>query len=1082
MPGCSWKRFKPLTNTKMPDPIDYRALLTTAYQEIKSLRSRLDSPGRPEGEPIAIVGAGCRFPQAPDAEAYWHLLREGRDAITEVPATRWNSAAYYDKNPGTERKTYSRWGGFLENPDQFDPHFFDISPREASLMDPQQRIFLEVAWETLEDAGYGARRLEKQHVGVYVGCSNNQYYRLIEPALTSLDHSAGIGNQNPIIANRISFLLNLSGPSVLVDTMCSSSLVALDMACQALRQGNCTMALVGGVNMLLSPEYYVAMSRMRMHAPDGRCKAFDHRADGIVLGEGAGAVLLKPLRTALAEGDSIRAVIKGSAINHGGAANGITAPNPAAQSRVIARALQAAGVGADSITWVETHGTGTALGDPIEIEGLTKAFRRHTDRKQYCAIGSVKTNIGHLEPAAGIAQVIKVVLAMEHKQLPPSLHFESPNPHIAFADTPFKVNTALTPWQTSSPRRAGVSSFGIGGTNAHVILEEAPETAAPPDQPERPLHICTISAKSRPALEELAGRYEKRMNNALASDFASLSFSSNTGRNHFAHRIALVAGGPKAAAAQLAAAVAGNEAGGLFRSQAGDQKESPSVTFLFTGQGAQYPGMGKALFETNPVFRRVLLQCDDILRQYLDIPLPELLFSPAAAQSHLHETAYTQPALFAFEYALASVWLSWGINPRMVIGHSVGEYAAACVAGVFSLEDGLKLMAARGRLMQALPANGRMMAVFTPLEEVLPALYDYEGEVSVAAVNGPAHVVVSGRATAVEALKAYFESKGGHTRFLTVSHAFHSPLVKPMLDDFAAVLSQISFSRPRLKIISNITGELIDEEITTPGYWCRHVLAPVNFSKGIGTAAARGGTIFLEIGPGTTLVAMGKAALPGGANVLWLPSLQKNKADWEQVLNSLAELYVQGIDVDWPAFDQPYHRRRVPLPKYPFQRQRYWVEPVTPVPAAATNPVAGPVVHPLLGRPRETLANQTHTWAWEAEVSGQTHAFLGNHQIGNTIIMPFAAYVEMALAAAEAVLGEKTFALAEMTLPAPLLVPADNPVLMQSVLKRGADGLTDFCVYTRPTGAPGTPSPWSLHARVTIVPKHQMAAKTSNQA
>jgi glutamate-1-semialdehyde-2,1-aminomutase/malonyl CoA-acyl carrier protein transacylase len=874
---------------------------------------------------IAVIGMGCRFPQAPDLESFWELLREGKDAVSEVPTDRWDWHTYYDDNPEAANKTYSRWGGFIDGVDQFDPMFFNISPREAKLIDPQQRIFLEVAWETLEHAGYSAERLAQTEVGVFVGCSNNGYYQRIAPALTPLDHAAGIGNQNAIIANRVSFFLNLRGPSILVDTMCSSSLVTLHMACQSLREGECTVALAGGVNILLSPEYYIAMSRMKAHSPDGRCKTFDRRANGIVLGEGAGAVLLKPLGRALEDGDKVYAVIKGSAVNHGGNTNGLTAPNPRSQAEVICRALEVAGVSADSISYVEAHGTGTSLGDPIEIEGLTKAFRKYTNRKQFCAIGSVKTNIGHLEPAAGMAQLLKVILAMQHRQLPPSLHLEKPNEFIPFAETPFKVNTSLCPWDSEGWRRAGISSFGMGGTNAHVIIEEAPVLELVHSDIERPVHLLTLSAKTETALRSLACRYQAFLDSTPGVSLADVCFSANTGRSHFAHRTAVIAESTVQLQGALGAFVAGNKSVGLVSGHL-EGRTRPQIAFLFTGQGSQFVGMGHQLYETQPTFRKTLERCDELLRPYLEVPLLSVLY-PASDRSHLlHSTAYTQPALFALEYGLAELWQSWGIVPDAIMGHSIGEYVAACVAGVFSLEEGLKLAAERGRLMQALSSDGMMAVVLTDKERVATAVAPHTEKVAIAAVNGPKNIVISGQREAVQAVIDQLQSEGVAVEPLNVSHAFHSPLMEPMLDAFEQTARQVKFKAPHIPLISNVTGQIFKPgEIPDAKYWCRHIRETVKFAAGMNVLAEEGYEIFLEIGPDATLLSMGKRCLPKGKSS-WLPSLKQRKDDWQALLESLSRLYLLGADLDWSGFDRDYSRSRLSLPTYPFERQRYWVD------------------------------------------------------------------------------------------------------------------------------------------------------------
>jgi natural product biosynthesis luciferase-like monooxygenase protein/amino acid adenylation domain-containing protein len=923
---------------RLPLPVEAATLQAAGFAAVSDGRLRCSNGSDVRPGDIAVIGLACRFPHAANPKAFWELLRNGRDAIEEVPPDHWDWRSYYDENPEAGNKTYSRWGGFLEGIDRFDSAFFHISPREARLIDPQQRLFLEVSWEALESAGYAAESLAQKNVGVFVGCSNNTYYQRIAPALTSADHSAGIGNQNAIIANRVSFFLNLRGPSVLIDTLCSSSLVAIHQACQSLRLGECTMALAGGVNLLLSPEYFVAMSRMKAHSPDGRCKAFDHRANGIAFGEGAGVVLLKPLSRALEDHDHIYSVIKGSAINHGGQANGLTAPNPRAQADLIAHALEAAGVSAESISYVEAHGTGTSLGDPIEIEGLTQAFRRYTDRNQFCAIGSVKTNIGHLEPAAGISGLVKVILSMQHRQLPPSLHFERPNPIIPFVESPFKVNTELREWISEGPRRAGVSSFGMGGANAHLVLEEAPPLRPEVSEIERPLHLITLSARTESALGSLAGDYVDFLADRHQISIADIGFTANTGRARFAHRLAVVADSPAGLREQLSAFAAGGKAPHLFKGQVmGEQRRK--IAFLFTGQGSQYIDMGRRLYQTQPTFRRVIEQCDEILRSYLDQPLLSMLYpADGAASPLLDQTVYTQPALFALEYALSELWRSWGVTPDLVIGHSVGEYVAACVARVFTLEEGLRLIAERGRLMQpSIPAGapaespariqGEMVAIFADEERVAAALAPFADRVSIAAVNGPRNIVISGERQAVRKVVQLLETDGIATQELKVSQAFHSPLMNPILGRFERLASQISFRTPRIPLISNLTGQRLGAgEVPNAGYWSRHLRETVRFGAGIKAAAEQGAEIMLELGPHPSLIGMGKRCLPD-LDIIWLPSLKQGQDDWHVLLGSLGELFVQGIKVDWSGFDRDYRRRRISLPTYPFERSSHWIQP-----------------------------------------------------------------------------------------------------------------------------------------------------------
>ena len=887
-------------------------------------------------EPIAIIGIGCRFPGANDPESFWRLLHDGVDAITKVPKERWDIDSLYDPEPATPGKMNTRWGGFLEQVDRFDPSFFGISPREAERMDPQQRLILEVAWESLENAGVVPSTLSGTQTGVFVGIGNYDYSRLLAEDLTDITAYDGTGNTLCIAANRISYWLNLQGPSIVVETACSSSLAAVHFACQSLRLQETNLCLVGGVSLMLTPEPTINYSQARMMASDGRCKTFDARADGYVRGEGCGMVVLKRLSDALRDGDNIRAVIRGTAVNQDGLSNGLTAPNGPSQQRVIRQALENAGVAPAQISYVEAHGTGTSLGDPIEVESLQAVLMEGRNPDQMCWLGSVKTNIGHLEAAAGVAGLIKVALSLQHQEIPPHLHLEKLNPYISLAGMPMTIPTQNQPWSCSS-RLAGTSAFGFGGTNCHAILEAAPGEDGGTGKGDRgtvdrPLHLLTLSAKSDGALKELASRYEDFLTDKEVS-LADVCFSANTGRTAFNHRLAVVGRSPQQMLSSLAAFAAGKEAA-LVTGET--RLKRPKIAFLFTGQGSQYVGMGEQLYQTQPTFRAAIDRCAKIIEPYLEKPLLEVLYPelengvsipPTPHTPHptpLNETAYTQPALFALEYALFELWRSWGVQPTAVMGHSVGELVAACVAGVFSLEDGLKLIVERGRLMQALPANGEMVAVFTDESRVLEEIQPYASEVAIAAING-SHVVISGKRDCVEALTAGLTAQGVKTKKLTVSHAFHSPLMEPMLSAFEQVAAEVSYSSPRLKVISNLTGDVTDE-IATPQYWCRHVRQPVRFAASIETLQQQGDQMFVEIGPKPILLGMARQCLPAKGESVWLPSLRPGRADWQTLLESVAELFVRGVAVDWSGFDRDYCRRRVELPTYPFQRQRYWVE------------------------------------------------------------------------------------------------------------------------------------------------------------
>jgi acyl transferase domain-containing protein/surfactin synthase thioesterase subunit len=877
-------------------------------------------------ENIAIIGLGCRFPKAANPQAYWKLISNGIDAITEVPKDRWNVDELYDPQPATPGKMNTRWGGFLEQIDGFDPLFFNISPKEAERIDPQQRLFLEVAWSALENAGLATDKLAGSLTGVFAAMAVVNYDQLLYKNvadLTQITAYDGIGTTLSLASSRLSYLLDLKGPSLAIETACSSSLVAVHLACQSLRSQESNLCIVGGVNLILTPELNIVFSQARMMSPDGRCKTFDADANGYVRGEGCGIVILKRLSDAIEAGDNIQAVIRGSAVNQDGASNGITAPNGPSQQAVIRQALNNARVKPAEISYVETHGTGTPLGDPIEVKSLKSVLMEGRQADQPCWLGSVKTNIGHLESAAGMAGLIKVILALQHQEIPPNLHLKKLNPYIRLNKTPLSIPTAKQSWTVEEKRLAGISSFGFGGTNAHVILEQTPVVEPVKVEKKRPLQLLTLSAKNETALRELAEKYTEFLNLNSAVSLADLCFTANAGRTRFEHRLVAIASSSIELQTSLLAFASGEDTTSITTSYL-SMVSRPQIAFLFTGQGSQYVGMGRELYETQPTFRKALDRCADILTSYLDRPLQEIIYS---STSPIDQTKYTQPAIFALEYALSQLWQSWGIQPSVVMGHSVGEYVAACVAGVFSLADGLKLIAERGRLMQSLPPNGSMVSLLAEPDIVLAAIEPYKKEVAIAAYNGSNNTVISGKTAVIEDIVSQLESQAIKTKYLQVSHGFHSPLMQPMLADFAQVAREITYSSPKIDLISNVTGEIATADLATPEYWCNHIIQPVQFARGMETLEQQKPQILLEIGAKPILLGMGYSCLSNAANYALLPSLRPQKSDWQQLLESLKEIYLRGIVIDWFGFERDYlPRRRLELPTYPFQRQRYWVK------------------------------------------------------------------------------------------------------------------------------------------------------------
>jgi len=1028
--------------------------LQNAVYLLKQAQARLAAYEYARAEPIAVVGMGCRFPCGADGpEAFWRLLSQGLDAVREVPRDRWNIDEYYDPDPTAPGKMNTRFGGFLERVAEFDAEFFGISPREAIRVDPQHRLLLEVSWEALEDAGIAAGDIAQTMAGVYIGVIGSDYALLQARNVAELDVFSGTGSSHAILANRLSYVLNLNGPSIALDTACSSSLVTVHLACQSLRRREIDLALAGGVNLILSPEMTLTLTKAHMMAPDGHCNTFDASASGYVRGEGCGMVVLKRLSDAVAARDRILALIRGSAVNHDGRSNGLSAPNGPAQEAVIRAALGDAGLEPHQISYIEAHGTGTRLGDPIEIEALRSTFAPTRPADQPLIVGSVKTNIGHLESAAGIAGLIKVILALRHGQIPPHLHLRTVNPLLRLEETPVEIPTAMRPWpQATAPRRAGVSSFGFGGTNGHVVLEEAPPAAPRKGQADRPRHILTLSARSPQALSELAGRYADFLAESPAASMADIGHTTAVGRTHFAHRLAISAATTQDAAAALRRFLADPQGPDACRGEVA-RDQAPRIAFLFTGQGAQYAGMGLRLYESQPTFREAIDRCAELLGSQLDRPLLSLL-DPAAGPV-LDQTGYTQPVMFALEYALTTLWRSWGIEASAVLGHSVGEFAAACVAGVFSLEDGIRLIAERARLMQSLPPGGRMAAVFATEMRVNAAIEPYRDQVAIAALNGPESVVISGDAAAVDEVLFRLEGQQIKSKLLATSHAFHSHRMDPILDALRQAAATVKYSKPTIDIVANLTGQVADEHtFADPCYWSRHARSPVQFAESVRVLADRGCEIFLEIGPSPTLIGLGRRCLAEG-NFAWLPSLRPGRDDWQSLLDSLGQLYVRGAKLDWVGFERPYARSKVSLPTYPFQRKSYWAGSVPDAPSqsAAGSSRIGREVHPLLGR---RLPAAVREQVFETQLSALRPSLLADHKLQGKAIMSGAAYLEMALAAGAALHG-KPWCVHDMSLVEPLLLDKTPKIVQTIVTPEGPHAASVRIVSLAPGDDKGEP-------------------------
>ncbi len=1092
-------------------------------QTLKEMRGRLEAVNKAKTEPIAIVGMACRFPGgANDPSTYWSLLHDGIDAITPVPPERWDVNAYYESDPEVSGKAYTREGGFINQVDRFDPLFFGISPREAVSLDPQHRLLLEVTWEALENSGQTWANLKNSQTSVFMGISTDDYSALSLMNQNQRGRSSYsiLGNNRSIGVGRISDLLGLQGPNIQVDTACSSSLVATHLACQSLRSGESNLALVGGVNLILSPTSTIGRCQMKALSPDGRCKTFDAAANGYGQGEGCGVLVLKRLSDAVRDGDLISAVIRGSAVNHDGPSSGMTVPNRMAQKKVIQQALANAKLEPHQVSYLEAHGTGTSLGDPIEIEALAEIYSKNRPANQPLIVGSVKTNIGHLEAAAGVSSLMKVILALKHQEIPPHLHLKQPNPHVDWDRLPIKIPTSLMPWSGEGKARiAGVSSFGMGGTNAHIVLEEVPnevrsqkrcdpasaqdasgqtprrrqaQAVRPRDDDsrkgmrtkrgnadqerewapresevgnedivERPIHILTLSAKTEKGLEDLVSSYQKHLETYPDLAVADVCYTANTGRKHFKHRLAVIISDQKELAEKLFDQKTGKEVLGRYSGEFDSGSISSKIAFLFTGQGSQYVDMGKQLYETQPTFRQTLDRCEQILQSYLEYSLLEVVYPQDVEKSTsnlLDQTAYTQPALFAIEYALFKLWESWGIKPTVVMGHSVGEYVAATVAGVFSLEDALKLIAMRGRLMQQLPSGGEMVAVIASESQVIEAIGDYSAQVAIAAINGPESIVISGESGAIASICRELESSGVKTKHLQVSHGFHSPLMEPMLTEFETVAKQVLYNQPQIPLISNVTGQKVGNEITTAEYWVRHVRQPVRFAQSMKTLEKQGYDLFLEVGPKPILLGMGRQCLHKGVEK-WLPSLRPGVDEWQQMLSSLGEFYVKGAQIDWSEFDKDYIRQKVALPTYPFQRERYRIETNNDF-LARQQFSTGQNLHPLLGQKLNCASEQQ---IFTSQIGEKSPEYLSHHRVFNQALFPTTGYLEIAMAAGNNQLKTSQIVIEDLTIARGWILPAGELINAQTILTPTDNQGYKFQIFSQVEQLE-----WRLHAQGKI--------------
>jgi candicidin polyketide synthase FscB len=1088
------------TDQLSPTPEKLAEALRESAKTAERLRRENERLRAQANEPIAIVGMGCRFPGGVhNPRDLWELLTADVDAVSEFPSDRgWGDLdKLFHPDPEHTRTSYAREGGFILDADRFDASFFSIGPREALAMDPQQRLLLEVAWEAIEGAGIDPGALRGSPTGVFTGIAATGYG--IHPNVPGeLEGHLLNGTTTSVASGRIAYTFGFEGPTISIDTACSSSLVALHFACQALRHGECSMALAGGSTIYATPALFIAFSRQRGLAPDGRCKSFSASADGVGWGEGVALLALERLEDAERTGHPVLALVRGSATNQDGASNGLSAPSGPAQERVIRDALRSAGLSPADIEVVEAHGTGTALGDPIEAMALLATYGKER-RNGPVRLGSLKSNIGHSVTAAGVGGVIKTVLAMREGQLPRTLHVDEPSPHVDWSEGQVKLLTEPEPWpRGDEPRRAGVSSFGISGTNAHAILEEAPPAPQADERPsseveEPPILPFLISAKSEESLRGQAQRLHSHLQEHPEIDQLDLAYSLATTRAHMDPRAAIVVSTREDLMQVLDMQRAGTPMGSVHLGRPGAGK----TAFQFTGQGAQRAGMGAELYRHFPVFAAALDAACAELDPRLERSLKDLMFAPedSPEAETLDRTEFAQPALFALEVALFRLLESFGVEPDILIGHSIGEVVAAHVAGVLSLEDAAALVAARGRLMGALPPGGAMLAVEASEQEVEEALKgdeqapqkdEQEGEqapedvqensegISIAGLNGPMSTVVSGEIEKIDEFEEFWKERGRRTNRLRVSHAFHSHLMEPMIEEFEAVVAGLAFAPPRIPIVSNVSGEIAGEELAQPAYWVRQVRSPVRFADGIGALERAGARRFVEVGPDAVLTALARQSLSPEVQmeVMATPVLRARNEEVESLVRLLGELHVHGYPVDWKAFFEPAGARRVDLPTYAFDRQRYWIEVREGI-GDVSLLGQSPTEHPLLGAAVRQADDRG--WLFTGLLSLEDLPWLADHAVMGITILPGSAYIELALVAGRGVGAE---VVEELTFEAPLVIPDEGSVQLQVMVEEPNEEMKSrLAIYSRlaPQGE-GEETAWTRHASGVLCPAAQASS------
>ena len=1056
---------------------EYVARLREALTALRAVRAERDALVGAKTEPLAIVGMACRFPGGGhDPEAYWRSLLDGVDAVREVVPERFPAERLPADKPST------RYAALLDGIDRFDAAFFGISPREAELLDPQQRLLLEVTWEALEHAGQPIERLEGSRTGVFVGMTSVDYQRLLWGDAEHLDSYSATGTMMATAAGRIAFSLGFQGPAMALDTACSSSLVAIHLACQSLRRGESDLCVAGGVNALLGWEPMAILARMQALSPDGRCKSFDSRANGYVRGEGCGVLVLKRLSDARRDRDTILALIRGTAINQDGRSTGLTTPNVLAQEALLREAQADAQLTPDDIGYVETHGTGTPLGDPIEFEALRKVLGKPRADGSKCVLGAVKTNLGHLESAAGVAGVIKAVQALRHGEISKNLHFRALNPRMSLEGTSFVIPTETTPFaRGDKPRRAGVSSFGMSGTNAHLILEEAPAEEPASRAEARSAYALPLSAKTPEALVALARAHAERLAAKDADDLSDLVYTASVRRTHHEHRLAVVGGSRQEIAEALRSHAAGEEPKAVVQGRTSPQG-APRITYVFSGQGSQWAGMGRRLLAEEPVFRAKIEECEALLREHVSWSLRAELEAPEET-TRLGETEVVQPAIFALQVGLVELLRSWGVSPSAVIGHSVGEVAAAHVSGALSLRDAIRLVVLRGRIMQKATGHGKMAWASVPAEEAKKFLVGREGEISIAAVNDPSSVVLSGKTEAMDDVLGALGKAGIPTRPLRVNYAFHSPQMEPLSRELVGALGWLSPQAGAIPMISTVTGARVQGTELDARYWGRNVRAPVDLRSAVDTALREKTELFLEVGPSPVLLGNLKQCISScEKSALVVGTLRRQFEDERAMLEALGALHVHGVAVHWHAL-HPSGGRVVALPTYPWRRERFWFDTSTTTEftsTGATLPEEPAGQHPLLGVPVEVAA-LPGAYVFQRRVRPDAPRYLRDHCVAGEVVFPGAGYIEMALAAAShAGRGGEAVVLDDITVEQRLVLDASGALLQILVERAGPSGAS-FQIVSRTDGS----DTWVRHAAGRIryeAPTEAPAPSTSPEA